>query len=61
MKRIANFLVEVKQELEKVTWPKREVVINYLSLVIVLSIIVASFVGLIDFSLTKTLDYLLSL
>lgn len=61
MKHFVNFLVEVKQELKKVTWPKREVVINYLSLIIVVSIITASFVGLIDFSLTKTLEYFLSL
>jgi preprotein translocase subunit SecE len=54
-----NFLSEVKLELEKVTWPKRDVVINYLSLVIIISIIVAAFVGSVDFSLTKLLEYLL--
>lgn len=59
MKIIPNFLSEVKLELEKVTWPKRDVVINYLSLVIIISIIVAAFVGSVDFSLTKSLEYLL--
>lgn len=60
MSKVISFLNEVKSELEKVTWPKREVVLNYLSLVIVLSVIVASFVGILDFSLTKSLEYLLS-
>ena len=59
MKTISNFLSEVKLELEKVTWPKRDVVINYLSLVIIISIIVAAFVGSVDFSLTKLLEYFL--
>ena len=59
MKTIPNFLSEVKLELEKVTWPKRDVVINYLSLVIIISIIVAAFVGSVDFSLTKLLEYFL--
>lgn len=59
MKSILTFFSEIKVELEKVTWPKRDVVINYLSLVIVISIIVAFFVGAVDFSLTKTLEYFL--
>jgi len=59
MKTVTNFLSEIKLELEKVTWPKRDVVINYLSLVIIISIIVAAFVGGIDFSLTKSLEYFL--
>lgn len=48
MKKILVFLSEVKSELERVTWQKRETVINYLGLVIVFSIIVASFVGVFD-------------
>jgi preprotein translocase subunit SecE len=60
MKAIFNFLSEVKLELEKVTWPKREVVINYLGLVITISIVVAAFVGIVDYSLTKGLEYFLA-
>ena len=59
MKGFFNFFSEVNQELKKVTWPKREVVLNYLSLVIVISIIVSIFVGGIDYGLTKGLEYLL--
>lgn len=60
MKHFVNFLSEIKIELGKVTWPKGDVVINYLSLVIIISIIVAAFVGGIDFSLTKLLEYFLN-
>ena len=57
MKTILNFLSEVKLELEKVTWPKRNTVINYLGLVIAISIVVALFVGIVDYGLTKGLEY----
>lgn len=55
--KIIDFVNEVKLELQKVTWPKRNVVINYLGLVIAISIIVATFVGIVDFGLTKGLEY----
>lgn len=60
MRTVVNFLSEVKVELEKVTWPKQNLVINYLGLVIAISIIVAFFVGGVDFGLTKGLEYFLS-
>ncbi len=60
MNRVITFLNEVKIELEKVTWPKRETVVNYLGLVIVFSLSVATFVGILDFSLTKTLEAFIS-
>ncbi len=59
MKTAVNFLTEVKPELEKVTWPKRNVVINYLGLVITISVVVAFFVGSVDYGLTKGLEYFL--
>jgi preprotein translocase subunit SecE len=58
MKKIISFFSEVRSELEKVTWPKRNTVINYLSLVIVISAIVAIFVGSVDYGLTKGLESL---
>jgi preprotein translocase subunit SecE len=59
MQKVITFLSEVRSELEKVTWPKRNTVLNYLSLVIVISAVVAVFVGGIDFGLTKLLESLL--
>ncbi len=60
MKSVIAFFNEVKLELEKVTWPKRNVVINYLGLVITISIVVGVFIGGVDFGLTKSLEYFLS-
>lgn len=60
MKSLVNFFNEVKIELTKVTWPKRDLVLNYLGLVISISAIVATFVGIIDFGLTKSLEYFLA-
>jgi len=60
MKNLLVFLSEVKLELEKVTWPKRNTVVNYLGLVIVVSAVVTIFIGTADFSLTKTLEYFIS-
>jgi preprotein translocase subunit SecE len=60
MSKLFSFFNEVKLELKKVTWPTRKDVVNYLSLVIAISAIVAIFVGSVDFSLTKGMEYLLS-
>ncbi len=60
MQKVITFLSEVRSELEKVTWPKRNTVLNYLSLVIVISAVVAIFVGGVDFGLTKLLESFLS-
>lgn len=59
MKSLFTFFNEVKLELEKVTWPKRNTVVNYLGLVIAISAIVSIFVGGVDFGLTKGLEYFL--
>lgn len=60
MSKLFSFFNEVRLELKKVTWPTRKDVVNYLSLVIAISAIVAIFVGSVDFSLTKGMEYLLS-
>lgn len=55
-----SFIDEVKTELKKVTWPKRQEVINYLGLVLAITVFFAVFVGTIDYSLTKILEYLVT-
>ena len=60
MKNIFGFFSEVRLELTKVTWPTRKEVVNYLSLVLAISAIVAVFVGGVDFGLTKGLEYILA-
>ncbi|MDO8341286.1 MAG: preprotein translocase subunit SecE [Candidatus Woesebacteria bacterium] len=60
MKKILSYFSEVKLELSKVTWPTRQEVVKLLSLVLVISAVVAAFVGIVDFSLTKSLEFLLA-
>ena len=60
MNKILSYFSEVKLELSKVTWPKRQEVVRLLSLVLVISAVVATFVGIVDFGLTKTLEFFLA-
>ncbi|MDP1760315.1 MAG: preprotein translocase subunit SecE, partial [Candidatus Woesebacteria bacterium] len=59
MQKIFSYFSEVKLELSKVTWPTKQEVVRLLGLVLIISAVVSVFVGAIDFSLTKTLEYLL--
>lgn len=56
MKKIFSYFSEVLNELKKVSWPKRQDVIQLLLLVIAITIIVAIFIGIVDFGLTKLLE-----
>ena len=60
MKKIFSYFSEVLVELKKVSWPKRNEVIQLLSLVVAISAIVAIFVGVVDFGLTQLLESLLA-
>jgi preprotein translocase subunit SecE len=51
----ANFLRETQDELKKVTWPTRQEVIRLTLVVIVISLVVGLFLGVLDFSFTKLL------
>jgi len=57
MKRIISYLKEVKLELSKVIWPKREEVIKLTVTVLLISVIVGAYVGGLDFAYTKALEY----
>lgn len=47
--RLTTFLKEARIELKKVTWPTREETIRYTMTVIVISVVVAFFLGGLDF------------
>lgn len=46
----AKFLREVVAELKKVTWPTRAETIKLTFIVVFLSVLVGSFIGLLDFT-----------
>ena len=55
MKRVLNFFNEVKLEVSKVTWPKRESVIRLTLIVFLVSGILGAYVGGLDYIFTKAL------
>lgn len=54
-----QFLREVKIELKKVTWPTRKQTMGSTVVVIVLVVIIAIFLGVVDFGLSKMIQVVL--
>lgn len=48
LQRIKNYLKGVQAELRKVTWPTRKELLNYTVVVVVMTILIALFIGLFD-------------
>jgi preprotein translocase subunit SecE len=57
--KIKQFLKEVRLELTKVTWTTREELIYSTIIVIVVSIVLAIFIGLVDMVLSNLANILL--
>ena len=57
--RIREFVQEVNAEFRKVTWPSRDELINSTSIVIVVTVVLAFFLGVVDISLTKVVERIL--
>ena len=55
LRRISSFLKEVKNELTKVTWLSRQQTWRLTLVVVAVSLVVALFIGLLDFIFTKTM------
>ena len=51
--KVTQFFKEVRVELGKVTWPSREELIGSTIIVIVLSLIMSAYIGLLDFLLSS--------
>jgi preprotein translocase subunit SecE len=58
IKNLINYIGEVRAEIKKVVWPKRQEVIRLTLVVFLFSGIVAAYVGLLDFAFTKLLEFL---
>ncbi|OGW69555.1 MAG: preprotein translocase subunit SecE [Omnitrophica bacterium GWA2_50_21] len=57
--KVAGFLNEVKQELDKVAWPTRDELLGSTGVVIFTTLILAAFIGVVDFFLSIVLRILL--
>jgi preprotein translocase subunit SecE len=59
MKKIIDFLTEVKVELSKVVWPTPNLTIKLTVIVIIVTVSVGFFIGGVDYLLTKLLEVIL--
>ncbi len=57
--KILQFLQEVQLELKKVVWPTRKDTIASTSVVLIIVIIIAFFLGMIDLGLTRIIRVIL--
>lgn len=57
--KIVQFLREVKVEIKKVTWPTRKEIIASTAVVLLTTIIIASYLGLVDLLLSEVVKLLL--
>ncbi|MBI2023808.1 preprotein translocase subunit SecE [Candidatus Giovannonibacteria bacterium] len=49
LEKITNYFKETRQELKHVNWPSRDNTVRFTVLVIAVSIVIAIFLGLLDF------------
>jgi preprotein translocase subunit SecE len=57
--RIREFTQDVLAEFRKVTWPSRQELINSTTVVIVVTVVLAFFLGGVDIVLTKAVERIL--
>ena len=57
--RVKEFVLEVLAEFRKVTWPSRQELINSTVVVIVVTVVLAFFLGAIDIVLARAVEWIL--
>jgi preprotein translocase subunit SecE len=57
--RLREFAQEVLAEFRKVTWPSRQELINSTTIVIVVTVVLAFFLGGVDIALSKVVERIL--
>ena len=59
MRKIIQFLRDVKAEISKVIWPSRQDTLRYSMMVIVFSLVIAAILGAADYGLLKGFEQIL--
>ncbi len=54
--KLAQFLKEMQMELGKVSWPSRQELTVSTGAVIVFTLVMAAFIGIIDFALVRVVE-----
>jgi preprotein translocase subunit SecE len=60
VEKVLGYFSEVRAELSKVTWPKRQEVVRLTLVVFAISVIVAFYVGGLDYVFTKLLELIVA-
>lgn len=58
MNKWSEFYKEVKEELKKVVWPTKESTVGTTGVVIVICVVIAVFMGIVDFGLAKITQFI---
>lgn len=56
-----SYLKEAKEELQKVSWPSKKDTVRYSMIIVVISILVALYFGVLDWVFTILFQWLISL
>lgn len=56
VKAAVTYLKEVRLELTKVVWPKRDQVVKLTLVILIISVAVGAYLGALDFAFTKLLE-----
>jgi preprotein translocase subunit SecE len=57
-RRLVKFIQEVRNELKRVSWPTREEIRGSTTVVIVIVLVLAVFIGLVDRALTYLVSFI---
>jgi len=56
-KKVKKFFGDVYQELQKVAWPSREELLGSTAVVIIMSLLMAVFIGIVDKTLSAIINF----
>ena len=57
--KIVNFFVDIRKEMEKVTWPSKEELTESTKIVIIITLVIAAFAWTVDFAVSQVLKAIL--
>jgi preprotein translocase subunit SecE len=57
--KILNFFKDVVKEMDKVTWPSREELVEQTKIVIIVTLLIAVFAWVVDFAVSEILTAIL--
>jgi preprotein translocase subunit SecE len=57
--KIINFFTDVAKEMDKVTWPSREELVEQTKIVIIVTLLIAVFAWVVDYGVSQILQLIL--